>query len=141
MRNRRAAGGRVLVAGGILVLLAGCASTPMAPTVQVMPAAPPPPSASPAPSPAPAVDSMVRATQSELVRLGYLADPPDGIMGPKTRGAIVQFQQTFGLPVDGAPSRRLLATLQSTPTGGAPPMAATPASTSALGGRTPPKTQ
>jgi peptidoglycan hydrolase-like protein with peptidoglycan-binding domain len=105
-------------------------------------AAPPPPSAS-----APVADPMVRATQSELLRLGYLNDPPDGIMGPKTRSAIVLYQQTFGLPVDGAPSRRLLATLQSTPTGGAPAVASgpavlSPAAGSALGGwAPPPKTQ
>jgi hypothetical protein len=241
MRNRRTAGGRGFVAGGILVLLAGCASTPMGPTVQVMPGpgksfdmfqadqaicknyaeqqvqgqsgaanqralatgavttlvgaglgaaigaatgsagagaaigaatglgggalygahtsggaqggiqqqydnafaqcmyskgdqvpgwAPLPP-----PSPAAMADPMVRATQSELVRLGYLHKTPDGIMGSKTRGAIVQFQQAKGLPADGVPSQRLLAALQATPTG-APPLAAT-----ALGGWAAPKTQ
>ena len=70
--------------------------------------APPPPVAS--------ADPMVRSTQSELIRLGYLQGGADGYMGPKTRGAISSFEQASGLPVDGSPSPGLLARLQSTPT-------------------------
>lgn len=73
--------------------------------------APPPPSASAAPDP------MVRATQSELVRLGYLQGGADGFIGPRTRGAISSFEQANGMPVDGSPSPGLLARLQSTPSG------------------------
>ena len=77
------------------------------------------PSAMPAPAAAAAVpDPLVRATQSELVRLGYLHDSADGFMGPKTRSAIANFEQANGLPADGSPSPRLLAMLQSTPGGG-----------------------
>jgi hypothetical protein len=81
-------------------------------------------SSEPAPTPAPAVapapvataDPMVRATQAELIRLGYLKDTADGFIGPKTRAAISAFQQANGLPADGAPSQRLLASMQATPT-------------------------
>lgn len=69
-------------------------------------------------SAAPVPDPLVRATQSELIRLGYLRDSADGFMGPKTHAAIANFQQANGLTVDGSPSPRLLATLQSTPAGG-----------------------
>jgi peptidoglycan hydrolase-like protein with peptidoglycan-binding domain len=95
------------------------------------PLAPPPP-----PTAAGGPDSMVRATQVELVRLGYLEGGADGYMGPRTRGAISSFEQANGLPVDGSPSRTLLARLQSTPTGapggapsGAPRGAPAPAPT------------
>ncbi len=71
-------------------------------------------------APAPAAraagpDPMVRATQSELIRLGYMQGPPDGLMGAETRGAIVQYEQYQGLPADGVPSQSLLARLQATP--------------------------
>jgi len=64
----------------------------------------------------PAPDPMVRATQSELIRLGYLRGAADGFSGPKTRGAISTYEQANGMPVDGSPSSRLLARLQGTPT-------------------------
>jgi hypothetical protein len=64
-----------------------------------------------------APDPLVRATQSELIRLGYLRDSADGYIGPRTRAAIAGFQQANGLPADGSPSPRLLATLQATPSG------------------------
>jgi hypothetical protein len=69
----------------------------------------------PAPAPVAMADPTVRATQAELIRLGYLQDGADGFMGPKTRTAIAAFQQANGLAVDGAASQHLLATLQSTP--------------------------
>ncbi len=75
-----------------------------------------------APAPVAVADPLVRATQSELIRLGYLRDSADGFMGPKTRNAIASFQQSNGMPADGAPSQRLLALLQSTPSGGAAAM-------------------
>src|SRR5208283_3367521 len=83
--------------------------------------APPPPS-----GPVATADPMVRSTQSELIRLGYLQGAADGFMGPKTHGAISNFEQANGLPVDGSPSPRLLARLQSTPTGAPAPAAAAP---------------
>jgi hypothetical protein len=63
-----------------------------------------------------APDPTVRATQSELNRLGYLHDLADGYAGSRTRSAISNFEQANGLPVDGVASSRLLARLQSTPT-------------------------
>jgi hypothetical protein len=60
-------------------------------------------------------DPLVRATQSELIRLGYMRGGTDGYVGPHTRNAIASFEQANGLPPDGSPSRHLLTRLQSTP--------------------------
>jgi hypothetical protein len=82
-----------------------------------------------APGPVSAADPLVRSIQGELNRLGYLQGGADGYIGPKTRGAISSFEQATGLPVDGSPSPRLLARLQSTPThatAAAAPTAAAP---------------
>ncbi|HEY4172656.1 MAG TPA: peptidoglycan-binding domain-containing protein [Rhodopila sp.] len=68
------------------------------------------------PSAGPAADPLVRSTQSELIRLGYLRGSADGFSGPKTRSAISAYEQANGLPVDGSASSRLLARLQGTPT-------------------------
>jgi Putative peptidoglycan binding domain len=86
------------------------------------PIAPPPPTASAGPDP------LVRSTQSELIRLGYLHSSADGYMGPKTSGAIASYEQANGMPVDGSPSPNLLARLQSTPSGAPAPAAAPTAS-------------
>ena len=67
--------------------------------------------------PAAAPDPLVRSTQSELIRLGYLRGAADGFAGEKTRSAIAAFEQGSGLPADGNPSPMLLARLQSTPAG------------------------
>jgi hypothetical protein len=77
----------------------------------------------------PPPDPLVRATQSELIRLGYLQGGADGYTGRKTRTAISGFEQSNGLPVDGTASSRLLARLQATPT--AAPTAATASAPSA----------
>ncbi len=87
-----------------------------APIAYSPPPPPPPPS-----GPVATADPLVRSTQSELIRLGYLQGGADGYMGPRTRGAISSFEQANGLPVDGSPSPTLLARLQSTPTGAPPP--------------------
>jgi hypothetical protein len=81
---------------------------------------------SPGPGPVSSADPMVRSTQSELIRLGYLQGGADGHMGPRTRGAISSFEQANALPVDGSPSPSLLARLQSTPTGAPAPTASAP---------------
>jgi hypothetical protein len=70
---------------------------------------PPPPPAYPGAS-----NDLVRATQAQLIRLGYLQAPADGVMGPTTSNAISQFEQAAGMPVDGAASPALLARLQAT---------------------------
>jgi hypothetical protein len=61
-------------------------------------------------------DPLIRATQSELIRLGFLNGAADGYTGPKTRAAISGYEQSNGLPVDGSSSPRLLAKLQATTT-------------------------
>ena len=63
--------------------------------------------------------ALVRATQGELIRLGYLTGGADGAMGPKTSAAIRSYEQANGMPVDGYPSERLLARLQSSQAGAA----------------------
>lgn len=68
-----------------------------------------------APTSAAAPDPLVRATQSELIRLGYLKGSADGFMGQRTRTAIADFEQANGMSADGNPSQRLLARLQSAP--------------------------
>ena len=67
---------------------------------------PPPPFAGP---------DLTRAVQTQLIRLGYMHGPADGVVGPNTATAISQFQGVSGLPVDGSPSSPLLARLQATP--------------------------
>ena len=51
--------------------------------------------------------NMVASTQSGLSRLGYEPGPSDGVIGPKTRSAIREYQNDHGLPVDGRPSPEL----------------------------------
>jgi Putative peptidoglycan binding domain len=77
----------------------------------------PGPMAAPLPEP----DPLVRATQTELIRLGYLGGGADGFAGPKTRTAISAYEQANGLPVNGTASPRLLARLQATPMAAAAP--------------------
>jgi hypothetical protein len=43
----------------------------------------------------------VRAAQADLARLGYNVGPVDGVIGPRTRGAIAAFQSDTGLPPNG----------------------------------------
>src|SRR5919109_2200226 len=50
--------------------------------------------------------------QSRLRALGYEVGPIDGIMGPKTRGAIRQFQRQGGMPADGKLKKTLLVRLE-----------------------------
>lgn len=59
--------------------------------------------------------SLTYAVQQQLIRLGYLHPPADGVSGPRTSTAISQDQSVSGLPVDGIPSSPLLARLQATP--------------------------
>ncbi len=46
--------------------------------------------------------SLIRATQAQLTSLGYYAGPTDGVMGPKTSNALIQFQSSNALPVTGS---------------------------------------
>jgi Putative peptidoglycan binding domain len=60
-------------------------------------------------------DPLVRSTQSELIRLGYMRGGADGYAGQRTHAAISEFEQANGMPPDGTASSHLLARLQSTP--------------------------
>ncbi|WP_139558806.1 peptidoglycan-binding domain-containing protein [Methylotetracoccus oryzae] len=63
----------------------------------------------PAQAPArPAPDATVQAIQRKLNALGYDAGSADGLMGTKTRSAILAFQRDSGLTPDGLPTSSLL---------------------------------
>lgn len=51
---------------------------------------------------------QVRAVQSALNSLGFPAGRPDGKVGPNTRGAVRQFQESAGLPATGRIDEALL---------------------------------
>ena len=67
------------------------------------------------PPPGPPDMSLTAAVQQQLIRLGYLRGPADGVAGPRTVSAISQFESVSGMPPDGMPSPPLLARLQATP--------------------------
>lgn len=80
---------------------------------------PPVPDAAPVPTPlvlAQSVDTMpeqmrgatIREIQETLNEKGFKAGPADGTMGPRTRGAIRDYQRKAGLPVDGVASKDVL---------------------------------
>lgn len=50
--------------------------------------------------------------QTLLARAGYDVGTPDGVVGPKTRAAVLAWQKHMGLPADGYVSGRLLQALQ-----------------------------
>ncbi len=75
-------------------------------------AAPAAPTAAAA-APAAASDrQLVRDIQVGLAQLGYDPGPIDGLLGPRSRGAIRQYQQQHELPVDGEPSYALAVHIQ-----------------------------
>ena len=51
------------------------------------------------------------AVQRRLGQLGYYHGIVDGVVGPRTRGAIAAFESRNGLVVDGRISRPLIDTL------------------------------
>ncbi len=51
--------------------------------------------------------------QSLLNRRGFNVGTPDGAIGPKTRAAVIAYQQQAGLPADGFVSGRLLDRLKN----------------------------
>ncbi|MEX2249247.1 MAG: peptidoglycan-binding protein [Parvibaculum sp.] len=60
----------------------------------------------------PQKDAIAR-TQALLNRLGYDAGSPDGLMGPRTRDAILDYQITEGLAATGTVTPETLATLEA----------------------------
>lgn len=70
-------------------------------------------SKAPAKTKAPTKINLVLETQKQLSRLGYNPGPLDGLMGKKTRQAIMAFQRKHGQPVTGKASEKLLQQLES----------------------------
>jgi peptidoglycan hydrolase-like protein with peptidoglycan-binding domain len=63
-------------------------------------------------------DATVLVIQRKLNELGYDVGTPDGLMGRKTRSAIIEFQQNRGLPATGKADQTLLRQLESARIGG-----------------------
>ncbi len=70
---------------------------------------------------------LVRAIQRALTEQGYDPGVADGIMGGRTRGAILRFQVDAGLTRDGRPSTEVLNALNAKRLGGSATASATPA--------------
>ncbi len=60
----------------------------------------------------PASPELVRSIQSGLTELAYETGPVDGLVGPRTRGAIRQYQQDHGLLSDGRATKELALHIQ-----------------------------
>lgn len=56
--------------------------------------------------------SLAATVQSALARLGYYRGPIDGVLGNRSRGAILSFQSRNGLPRTGRIDQRLLSALR-----------------------------
>ena len=63
----------------------------------------------------PVTRSQIARAQDLLNRLGYDAGSPDGLMGPRTRDAILEYQLSEGLETTGTVTRETLATLEASP--------------------------
>jgi len=57
--------------------------------------------------------SEIRLLQSLLSKQGFDPGPEDGLMGPRTRDAIVSYQRANSVTPNGIPTKSLLARLQS----------------------------
>ena len=57
---------------------------------------------------------QVTAVQRLLRDLNFLGDPPDGLYGPGTRAAILDYERTAGLAQTGEPSKALFESLKET---------------------------
>ncbi|MDX5366659.1 MAG: peptidoglycan-binding protein [Alphaproteobacteria bacterium] len=55
----------------------------------------------------------IARVQELLNRLGYDAGSPDGLMGPRTRDAILEYQMTEGLAITGTVTRETLSSLEA----------------------------
>jgi peptidoglycan hydrolase-like protein with peptidoglycan-binding domain len=65
--------------------------------------------------------ALVRDIQTELASRGLYDGLADGLAGPKTVGAIRNFQESAGLDIDGEPSAALLRSIRSSPLAAARP--------------------
>ena len=61
--------------------------------------------------------STVTSIQTKLTILGYKPGPADGVMGKRTKSAILSFQNSTGTKTDGQPSKSLLTKLDEAVSG------------------------
>ncbi|MEM8749826.1 MAG: peptidoglycan-binding protein [Pseudomonadota bacterium] len=54
---------------------------------------------------------MIQKAQAKLNERGFAVGEPDGLMGPKTKNAIMEFQRSAGIPVTGKVDSKLLQAL------------------------------
>jgi len=99
-----------------------------------LPAAPPAANKSAAPAPVRTPGEIITDIQRELARRGYYDGTVDGLYGPKTDGAIRDFEQAAGLKPSLEPNEALLQAIVKAPaklakgmTGTAAPVARPPA--------------
>ncbi|MGI9363572.1 MAG: peptidoglycan-binding protein [Rhizobiaceae bacterium] len=55
--------------------------------------------------------TYIRDAQAQLNQRGFLVGEPDGLIGPKTKQAIMDFQKSAGIPITGEVDRKLLQAL------------------------------
>lgn len=105
---------RLLMMIATILALSACASSG---SQQSAPAAPPPPATNQTAAPNRPAElpqvTLIKSIQTELIRLGFYNGAPDGLMGPKTRAAIEDFQRFRHLPATGTPSQALLDQLKA----------------------------
>lgn len=61
----------------------------------------------------PVTRTDIARAQELLIRLGYDAGSPDGLMGPRTRDAILEYQMTEGLSMTGTVTQETLRSLEA----------------------------
>lgn len=64
---------------------------------------------------------IVRDVQRKLDSMGYATGVPDGVFGPRTAQALMDFQRDHGLPLTGAPDQPTIAALDAAATESAQP--------------------
>jgi peptidoglycan hydrolase-like protein with peptidoglycan-binding domain len=84
-----------------------------APRPSVMDALPPAASVAHAPARADDPNMLVREVQAELVRRGLYDGPADGLFGPKTEAAILDYEIGAGLKPTGHPNPQLLTAMRT----------------------------
>ena len=103
-----AGGGNAAADGAASSAAAPAGSAAQANTVQYAAVAP---TVTPAAAP-PATDAAtISRAQSRLLELGYRIGKADGILGPKTRGALQQYQRAQGLAATGTLDQATLVAL------------------------------
>ena len=61
---------------------------------------------------APKTNQLVKKTQALLNQRGFEVGEPDGLIGPKTKRAIMEFQRSADMPVTGKVDKQLLQALE-----------------------------